>query len=274
MKLEKNWTADESGYYSQVPKSLKEFVSKVSFNIQPANDTTTTVTSILNQEIEVNLEEDAESIFVWDTTRLFYSEPINLQIRKLPVIEMDESQLLTILKNSAELFLAKVYQQNLTLDHIWDDFSGAEQLDIRAAKLTVMDGIVYQLKELHLKDQKLSELLKDYDHLVTSAAENYQNVGGKEKGEMLEKICQHVEINTVKVQVLAAVKYKIEQAQYHSHSVPFELFQNADDAVVELEKLGFDNLEINRRGIFKVEEKQGRIAFFNWGREVNQLSLY
>ncbi|MCL1092796.1 sacsin N-terminal ATP-binding-like domain-containing protein [Shewanella kaireitica] len=269
-EIGKNWVHEQETLLARVPETLEKFVSLVKFDVKPVIGKTTTVTSILNQQIKVKLETDNESIFVWDTTRLFYSEPISIEVRKIAVAEMDETQLLTVLKNSAELFLAKVYRQNLTLDHIWDEFSGAEQLDIRAAKLTVMDGIVHQLKELQLKDIEMSKLLKEYDQLVTSAAESNQNVGGDERRSILEKICNQVETNNVKSQVLDAVKQKIEQAQYHAHSVPFELFQNADDAVVELRKLGIDDVDSDHRGIFRVKATKDKITFFNWGREVNQ----
>ena len=88
---------------------------------------------------------------------------------------------------------------------------------------------------------------------------------------MLEKICKEVEGRTdLQEKILDAVRRKIEQAQYRTQSIPFELFQNADDAVLELEKLEVSREEIEQRSVFKVIASEDRLSFLNWGREVNQ----
>ena len=142
-------------------KTLQDAVSSMQFSINSFDGDKAEVSSIFNEAIEVDLERTYRTIFIWESYRFANSTKLGLLIRKLPVLEMEEERLQEILKNSAELLLSKVYEQRLSLNHIWDEFSGAEQLDIRAAKITTLDGIVYQLKELRLDDGAISALIKD-----------------------------------------------------------------------------------------------------------------
>ncbi|MUH97283.1 hypothetical protein GNP63_12130 [Aliivibrio fischeri] len=254
------------------PDTLANFVSKVDFDIRPDSGSTIEEDSILGERIEVNLSEEADSIFVWSATRVFYSAPITVQLRKLPIYEMSEEKLLKILKRSAELFLEKIYLQRITLDHIWDKFSGAEQLDIHAAKLIVLDGIVQQLKELRLEAPKIRSLLSENNDLLVASAESNCLYDQDAKHRVLVEIGEEIEQESTKAELLTAIKEKVLGDQYEPASVPFELFQNADDAVLELEDLGYPKEEIHRRGVFKVSVNDEVLSFMHWGREVNQHS--
>ncbi|MFA0493005.1 sacsin N-terminal ATP-binding-like domain-containing protein [Vibrio sp. 10N.222.54.B11] len=257
---------------SGTPDNLANFVSKVDFDIRPDSGSTIEEDSILGERIEVNLSEEADSIFVWSATRVFYSAPITVQLRKLPIYEMSEEKLLKILKRSAELFLEKIYLQRITLDHIWDKFSGAEQLDIHAAKLIVLDGIVQQLKELRLEAPKIRSLLSENNDLLVASAESNCLYDQDAKHRVLVEIGEEIEQESTKAELLTAIKEKVLGDQYEPASVPFELFQNADDAVLELEDLGYPKEEIHRRGVFKVSVNDEVLSFMHWGREVNQHS--
>ncbi|MCW8333032.1 sacsin N-terminal ATP-binding-like domain-containing protein [Vibrio paucivorans] len=254
------------------PSTLANFVSKVDFDIRPDNGSTIEEDSILGERIEVYLSEEADSIFVWSATRVFYSASITVQLRKLPIYEMSEEKLLKILKRSAELFLEKIYLQRITLDHIWDKFSGAEQLDIHAAKLIVLDGIVQQLKELRLEAPKIRSLLSENNDLLVASAESNCLYDQDAKHRVLVEIGEEIEQESTKAELLTAIKEKVLGDQYEPASVPFELFQNADDAVLELEDLGYPEKEIHQRGVFKVSVSDEVLSFMHWGREVNQHS--
>ncbi|KFK57813.1 hypothetical protein JS84_18050 [Vibrio vulnificus] len=254
------------------PDTLANFISMVDFDIRPDSGSTIEADSILGERIEVNLSEEADSIFVWSATRVFYSAPITVQLRKLHIYEMSEEKLLKILKQSAELFLEKIYLQKITLDHIWDKFSGAEQLDIHAAKLIVLDGIVQQLKELRLDAPKIRSLLSENNDLLVASAESNCLYDQDAKHRVLVEFGEEIEQENTKAELLKAIKEKVLGDQYEPASVPFELFQNADDAVLELEDLGYPENEIHQRGVFKVSVSDEVLSFMHWGREVNQHS--
>ena len=72
--------------------------------------------------------------------------------------------------------------------------------------------------------------------------------------------------------LLTAVRRKVEDHyQYEQQSVPFEIFQNADDAVVELREMRgnsyFDSRDETR---FVIKQEDDRIAFIQWGRPINK----
>ncbi|QNK34689.1 hypothetical protein HF675_11945 [Serratia sp. JUb9] len=270
-KIGQNWKVLTSSPDNPVlfpGKSLRQAVSSMQFSLTPFEGERATVHSILNYPIEIELESNARTLFIWERHRFASSTKIGLLLRKLPVMEMEEVHLLEILKQSAELLLEKVYGQRLSLDHIWGNFTGAEQLDILTAKITMLDSIVYQLEELRLSDAPLAELIAGYYQARDPEKGRFNEV---ERARALEKISAEIESrNDLQTAILQAVRHKITQAQYHPQSIPFELFQNADDAVIELAKLGVGADEINVRSVFKVRSGHGELQFFNWGREVNQ----
>lgn len=270
-KMGQNWkvlTSEPDNPVLFPGKSLRQAVSTMQFSLTQFEGDMATVHSILNNPIEIELESDARTLFIWERHRFASSTKIGLMLRKLPVMEMGEVRLLEILKQSAELLLEKVYGQRLSLDHIWGKFTGAEQLDILTAKITMLDSIVYQLEELRLHDAPLARLLEGYYEARDPEKGRFNEHA---RARALEKISAEIENRTdLQMAILQAVRHKITQAQYHPQSIPFELFQNADDALIELAKLGVGEAEINDRSVFKVRARHRELQFFNWGREVNQ----
>jgi hypothetical protein len=74
-------------------------------------------------------------------------------------------------------------------------------------------------------------------------------------------------------QFLNAVRVKIRQFQYDEDSVPFELFQNADDAAVELQQMmGADSLPAGSRR-FMAWADADVMRFVHGGRPINRFRL-
>ncbi|HXE72159.1 MAG TPA: hypothetical protein VNO81_05825 [Candidatus Nitrosotenuis sp.] len=76
----------------------------------------------------------------------------------------------------------------------------------------------------------------------------------------------------VHAQLLHMVREKIgRHFQYSESSIPFELFQNADDAVLELEVLEeFDARQDEKLSLFLVEVREDFIGFGHRGRPINR----
>jgi len=69
---------------------------------------------------------------------------------------------------------------------------------------------------------------------------------------------------------LAGVRLTMESVhQYRARSIPFELFQNADDAAVQLDELAHESDPHARRYPFVVSTDRGSLAFAHWGRPIN-----
>jgi hypothetical protein len=69
--------------------------------------------------------------------------------------------------------------------------------------------------------------------------------------------------------VLQAVRDKIRQFGYKLINIPFEIFQNADDALVELEMMAQGHSLLPDRFKFVIEVEGNTITMMHWGRPIN-----
>ncbi|OYT68654.1 MAG: hypothetical protein CFK52_14600, partial [Chloracidobacterium sp. CP2_5A] len=76
----------------------------------------------------------------------------------------------------------------------------------------------------------------------------------------------------VQAALLRAVAGKLAQYQYDAASVPFELWQNADDAVCELGKLG-ETMTSADEDRFIAKSDGARLVAVHFGRLINQYRL-
>ena len=99
--------------------------------------------------------------------------------------------------------------------------------------------------------------------------------GAVEKLQLEQQVLQNLIQSDEAAQhsLLTAVRCKIRQYQYTHQSVPFELFQNADDAVVESFEMYGDsppdpeNTDTTR---FVIQQEDDKITFIHWGRPINK----
>lgn len=244
--------------------------------------------SILGEEIAVPLKSRFSSLI---TGGLFYEYSsgqkihVRLSLRQPQVEDVSSAELSWYLKASAEYLLKKAYnQKDCDLTRLWEQLDRSEQLDISIAQQLVLDHIPFYLRQLKVhKHPRLRNLLSQWDDARYKRAE-YSGSRKKEEyeikaREVLERI-QNLLKNNDEVQhvVLHAVREKIQDFQYSPASIPFELFQNADDAVVELAMMkAYPNtLEEMESEIipdhvrrFLVVEQEGSLLIAHWGRPVN-----
>lgn len=69
--------------------------------------------------------------------------------------------------------------------------------------------------------------------------------------------------------MLQAVRDKIRQFGYKLTNIPFEIFQNADDALVELEMMAQGHSLLPDRFKFIIEIEGNTITMMHWGRPIN-----
>ena len=73
--------------------------------------------------------------------------------------------------------------------------------------------------------------------------------------------------------ILDGIRERISDNQYEISSIPFELFQNADDAASEFQQLqaaeGRAPFESSAIGRFVFEQTDSVVRFLHWGRPVN-----
>lgn len=247
--------------------------------------------SILGKEIEVPLKSRFSTLI---TGGIFYEYPdgqiynVRLNLRRPSLEDVTPSDLSGFLKASAEYLLRKVYnQRNCDLGRLWEELDRSEQLDIRIAEQLVLNHIPFYLRQLGVhKHPKLQELLNQWNETRYKREEYYElpekkDAYDREERKTLVKVQELLKTDEeVQAVVLNAVRAKMTDFQYSLASIPYELFQNADDAVVELamikaypdnpDELG-EVLLPDHVKRFLIILQNDSLLFVHWGRPINAI---
>ncbi len=278
---QKNWLY---GY------SLEQALAYFSVAITVHHDKEVRVDSILGDQIKVFLDDQFDTIFVGKP--FYYSRGrqgylVSFVVRKIDPARHSDDELANIIKNSVKYLLKGLYNQPRPMfDSLWAELDKSDQVDIELARALILDNIPFYLKQLGAhKHPELDERLREYDVARKKVAE----FKGKEKEqefkikqEALLKSVQHLlESNhSVQQSVLDAIRTKVRDYQYQTWSIPFEVFQNADDAVHNLEEIEAwpsrpGELEVDPLPSdllkFVVTIEADRVSFLHWGRAINQV---
>ncbi|MDZ8226719.1 DarT ssDNA thymidine ADP-ribosyltransferase family protein [Nostoc sp. ChiVER01] len=191
------------------------------------------------------------------------------------------TELIKILKNSTKILLKEVYQVTpSSLNQIWKDLLESDQLDIQVAKNFLLEGAPYVMRMLgaHEHIPLIKTLLTNWDNLRHRKAEfkqqnrSVENIEKKienlisELSDLLED--ESSESEEVRNQLLEAVRAKINLHGYRCQSIPFELFQNADDAVVEWQFMSSQQRLHDSRKQFIIKFDENKIQFIHAGRPI------
>jgi len=185
----------------------------------------------------------------------------------------------------SSLYGVPVIQQEF--DSLWNELR-SRQLDIQVAKNFILKGAPYVLRELglHKNHQKLNEILQRWDKQRRDEAElEAQNLTPQEAANqwvgvnwkiktIIKEISDLFESDSedglsLRAESLNAVRKKIKDFGYEIDSIPFEIFQNADDAVVEMDEISSDTTINWGRNKFIVDWSESQITFMHWGRPIN-----
>lgn len=254
-------------------KSLIEAVQSMTFSLAIINTNQIKTQSLLGQEVTIPLSKNMRTIFVDDNLSYANQKHLRVFIRPIPR-HLEPDDVSRILKNSAEYLLREVYEQPIKLDQLWESFHKVEQVDIEVAKLTMEDNLEAKLRELKIKDRDpaIADLLQQYESALNRSAESGQSMDQSDRVRLIRCMWHEIESrDDLQAITLQAGREKIKQAQYHTNSIPFEIFQNADDACVELIELGGELT--NDQKVFRVIEANDSLTFCNWGRQINQYAI-
>jgi hypothetical protein len=242
--------------------------------IGQAENRTCKVTSILGSTFEAELAHlpNPPHFFVNEgelaSNRL---ELLHIQPEK-PALR---NELVKILKESTKVLLKRVYGVEPNIEEIWEDLLNSDQLDIRVAEKLVMKSASYILRVLGIQDLSVKNLLNNLDDLCYKEAEyevqglEREQATEQEIQEKLSELSNLLKNNEgVKYSLLKSVREKITQNGYRPQSIPFELFQNADDAVVEWQKMSSPTELEDERKEFVVVMSDRQLLFIHAGRPI------
>lgn len=216
---------------------------------------------------------------------LFVSElqPNTLDIELLPIDpeRFGKIDLSLLIKRSIKTIILEIYQvKDVDLDAIWKDLRDSDQLDIQVAKEFLLQGAPYIMRMLgvHNRIPVIKDLLNQWDNLRHQQAELKQQKKSVEHLEhqiedLILKLSRLLEEESaenkhIRNDLWQAVREKIGLHGYRPQSIPFELFQNADDAATEWMQIS-PSLQIDDdRKQFVIVLTKHQLLFIHAGRPI------
>ncbi|NUQ55183.1 MAG: hypothetical protein HUU14_04785 [Dehalococcoidia bacterium] len=249
------------------------------------------VRNLLGASISVPVAQDLTSLI---QNRLFDSH-IRDRTNRLRLFDIDPSThdsptLSALLRASTFAILAHVYYQAAyrqhgpsRLDEFWKDLEDSHLVDLRTAQEVVLHHLLSSAKLLKIGPAPaLRELIRLEEAGVRGNIEGEKIPDERKRGRALgdaeekrreararlEQLLHGGDASTATA-LLEAVRHRIgSESQYTPASVPFELFQNADDAAVERDELGSGTP--GRPYTFVAGREGTVLSFGHQGRRINE----
>lgn len=220
--------------------SLKQAIEHTRIVVKLHSGNSASVHSILGKLIRVRLHETVSTLFVG---RMGYAgNNFELVLRHFEIDKCTDQQLSQLLQDSITYLLKEVYEQRSShLDPLWNQLDKSDQVDIELAKALMLDNIPFYLKQLgthnHATLRRRLENFRQYERQEKEFGKPPKSEEYRRKKEQALRDLQQLIESDGKAQstILDSVQRKIKDFQYQPESVPFELFQNADDALRNLE---------------------------------------
>lgn len=239
--------------------------------------------SLTGAELKLPLSQgDALSTLVAGPVRWLGGYGAEIRLRELRCLEsFDNGRKNTVLQTTAEQLLVSLYNQgHANLTELWDLFDEADQIELDLARTLVLDGLPQLISQLpSVKHHPaISAVLATFDKArreIASAecAKLPSEAPRERKHEALQKLEQLVRTDvSVQHAVLNAIRKKVERYQYEPSSIPFELLQNADDAVGEYQAMqlaeGRQRFAPDEICRFVATRTTQSLVFIHWGRPI------
>ena len=201
-----------------------------------------------------------------------------------------EAELSRLLRDSAAKFIGEAYnswESQTRFAATWDELAASDQLDIRITQSRIIKHGFLILDQYGLRtDPELARVLDCWDaaerltdERETQACVNQRGASRDPDREMnnaraeLRQVFEEPPTTQTQQHVLNAVQHRIaDYYQYKPSSIPFELFQNADDAYAELNRFSSGPLIVHnrRKPTFDLLQQPTRVVCIHFGRRINQ----
>lgn len=254
-----------------------------------------TVPNIFDQVIQADRNRIPDTIFI------SYGKPnfpfphkvvdgkrvVCFRLNDIDTQHVSPTVLSNLLKDSCVRFLGTAYSQyehKTKFSDAWEDLSNSDQLDISIAQARIMSNAFLILAQYGLNsDSKIGPVIRDWDSAEKLVHEKQGvRTGGysnrdvsNEQDSAKSKLRNLLESDDdAQRRIAEAVRQRVEgHYQYTVASIPFEIFQNADDACNQLATHFDDPARIELATSFLVLKEEGRIVFVHYGRCINQYPL-
>jgi hypothetical protein len=247
--------------------------NKKHFDICLNTQKTTEVTSLIGKPLKAELRQEVNSLISGQPA--INENRVELTLQKHSID--DSSKLLELVKETFQYILKKVYDYRVdSLVDFWQEINTLPDIEIVQQKIlkSGMINLRNQLKTYQNDCTEILEKIEKYsrldDQLTELARVNTSELEvkdiNKKLGDIRKEIGQLL-INNENSQkaFLKSVKQDIERASYDHQSIPFELFQNADDACWQLYEMRKE--AVSDEFVLGFDSKS--IWICHWGRRIN-----
>jgi hypothetical protein len=263
--------------------TIEERIWRRRFEITTIKEDHAEVGSVIGTTFRARLSSRPASLFIGtedDGIEVIQDHGVTvlrLRLRELQFEreEFGADELVELLRASTD-HLLRALRARVDVGPLFQKLSIASQLHVRVAQNMVIEGAIAFLRQIGAqRHPPIKEALAKWDEARRHEAEDEvhglnSSRSAKERREARDALRKLLATDEeAQRAVLEAVRRKISEFQYAETSVPFELWQNADDAVVELDRLGGAERQAASLG-FVVREFDGTLLFLHWGRPINE----
>ena len=285
-------------------KTVDRALKLVRANIRVETGNDVNVLNLLGRPLRVALDQTPSTLLVgdlrWQEDALGVSTPmpqvvaltargtgsnvkgyaVVISLRRIDLGLIPAERLRDLLRSTAEQLYSNLYDQtSADFAALWQALNRSDQLDIRIARRLILDHVPFYLRQLSVKSDGIEKSLAACDscrrRIAEAEADKQPTEAHRETlRKALDNLADRIDKSPEERQaVLKAVKDRLEQYQYEPSGIPFELFQNADDAAVELGHVHAHPSESCKvpeaAKHFVVEERDDGLGFLHWGRPIN-----
>jgi hypothetical protein len=295
--MRKSFVWDTAG-----PDGLQHLMDDCDFCILPADPKVVRARNLFGMEFGAAVDLKVTSLFDGfggKTYNRYFQRPnggrcFQMWLRKVSPDNLLREDKLEILGNTIQAVRRGIYRvEDDDFAETWRHITQVGQLDIEVAQEMILESSAILLEsQLSVRQSEKLKAIFGKWHRVrqrsTSASQaqndNERKAAEEEKGQVLEEL-RSLLVNDRSTQqlLLSEIRKKLDDNSYGAASIPFELFQNADDSVVELESLCVDAEALDRirpanfrqRFLVDINQTDGHpvLRFAHWGRGINQYRL-
>jgi hypothetical protein len=278
--------------WTGIEESVQESMGKQRFAFVVADDNSTVrVMNLIGEWFAAPVGGTVDSIFVgslwWSPPERYRLDDYRSRVVTLRAFDLGSlprNRLMKVLRESARILLKDVYaQEPPNLGSWWEAFSEGGQLALDIVQEQLLGNAWFYFQQLGDRQlPSLRALLREHEELNDRRIE-LRKSSTKEAKLEVRRIDERLELLptelkqtlmrdvAVQTEILGRIRSKMADYQYSAESVPFELFQNADDASAELvDMVGTERAPRVRRAELVANSNQ--VSFRHWGRPINEFS--
>lgn len=245
------------------------------------------VTNLFGDVIDVEQSAEIDNLLAGDPIVVRDRDEVlvELRLREVDPISCGPERLRSLLYGTLTIALREVFRVYPSdLGALWTRLTNTERADLARTQRRILRHAFFYFSQLNDGDlSDLRTMAREWDELDYRRDEAL-DAGKNRPAAVMEDIAKkqselHARLKRSFVsdadfcrQTLTAVRRRVLDYQYQCDSIPFELFQNADDAVVELRATGGVQDDALARCIEYVWTDKG-LKVCHWGRPINFFRL-